>query len=166
MNKYVTLATLALSVAAASAAGAADDQLHPFLRGSWKQIRDAHAGEPIVVHFWGLTCGPCRVEMPQLGRFLAERGDLKLVMIDADFVPNDPHDVAVTLAETGLARVENWIFADNFTERLRYEIDPRWQGDIPRTLLIAGDGSMSTIEGVADIARIRAWLDVEAARKR
>ena len=32
---------------------------------------------------------------------------------------------------------ENWLFSDGFVERLRFEIDPAWQGEIPRTLLIA-----------------------------
>ena len=30
-------------------------------------------GRALVVHFWGVTCGPCRAEMPQWGRFLNER---------------------------------------------------------------------------------------------
>jgi hypothetical protein len=63
------------------------------------------------------------------------------------------------LAKTGLAAAENWIFADSFTERLRFEIDPSWRGEIPRTILIARDGKSTTIEGVADLAQIRAWLD-------
>jgi hypothetical protein len=41
----------------------------------------------------------------------------------------------------GIAAAENWTFNDDFVERLRYEIDPRWRGEIPRTLLITRDGS-------------------------
>ena len=166
MKKWLTLAILITALAAATGGSAAVDELHPFVRGSWKQIRADHAGRPTVVHFWGLTCGPCRVEMPVLGRFLQQRPDLNLVMIDADFAPNDPHDVIATLAQTGLAGVENWIFNDDFAERLRYEIDPRWQGDIPRTLLIAKDGTVTTIEGVADVEKLRAWLDRQATQSR
>ena len=32
-----------------------------------------------------------------------------------------------------LAGAENWMFTDDFVERLRYEIDPQWHGEIPRT---------------------------------
>jgi hypothetical protein len=31
---------------------AADGELRPFKRGSWQQIRKAHEGRPVVVHFW------------------------------------------------------------------------------------------------------------------
>jgi hypothetical protein len=40
-------------------------------------------------------------------------------------------------------------FDEGFAERLRYEIDPAWQGDIPRTILISRNGDTSTIEAFA-----------------
>jgi thiol-disulfide isomerase/thioredoxin len=142
---------------------AADGELRPFKRGSWQQIRKAHEGRPVVVHFWGLTCGPCRIEMPKWGRLLQERPDLELIAIDADLVPNSTELVTAELAKTGLAGAENWMFADDFVERLRFEINPRWRGEIPITLLIAADGRTSTIEGAADPGAVRAWLDAQKA---
>jgi thiol-disulfide isomerase/thioredoxin len=143
----------------AALGSAAPGELHPFGRGSWKAIRAAYAGRPVVVHFWGVTCGPCRVEMPRLGKFLKERPDLNLVMINADLVPDAPEAISAMLSETGLAGAENWMFSDGFVERLRYEVDPKWHGEIPMTVLIARDGSTTTVEGVADLDAIRHWLD-------
>jgi len=159
MTPRVLVTLLAIALLAAAGSFAKDGEIRPFKRGSWQEIRQAHAGRPTVVHFWGLTCGPCRVEMPQWGKLLQERSDLNLVVIDADLVPNQMEDAAAMLAKTGLAGAENWIFSDLFTERLRFEIDPRWQGEIPRTMLIARDGKITTIEGVADPAQVGAWLD-------
>jgi hypothetical protein len=67
------------------------------------------------------------------------------------------------LQKSGLASAENWIFSDGFAERLRYEIDPAWQGDIPRTMLISRDGAITTIEGSADIADLEKWSDGQLA---
>jgi thiol-disulfide isomerase/thioredoxin len=156
--KRVLLALL-LAVAAHQASA---DEVRPFVRGSWGEILRAHAGQPTVVHVWGLTCGPCRVEMPQWGKLLGERDDLRLVTVHADLVPGEPTAVAAMLRRTGLARAENWNFSDGFVERLRFEIDPQWQGQIPITFLIAADGSTTPIEGMADPADIRAWLDDQA----
>jgi hypothetical protein len=61
------------------------------------------------------------------------------------------------LQRSGLSSAENWIFSDGFAERLRFEIDPAWQGDIPRTLLIARDGAITTIEGSAEMADLEKW---------
>jgi len=160
--RFSALASLtALVLFATIVSAATEGELRPFKRGSWQEIRRAHAAQPIVVHFWGLTCGPCRVEMPKWGRLLQERPDLKLIAIDADLIPNEASLVSEMLAKTGLANAENWVFADDFVERLRFEINPRWRGEIPMTLLIAGDGKITTIEGMADPAQVRAWLDAQ-----
>jgi thiol-disulfide isomerase/thioredoxin len=160
MKRSAILSLMSVLVVA-GAALAADGDLRPFKRGSWQQIRRAHEGQPIVVHFWGLTCGPCRTEMPKWGRLLEERSDLKLIAIDADLVPNAAELVKLELAKTGLAGAENWMFADDFVERLRFEINPQWRGEIPITLLIAGDGKTTKIEGAADLAEVRTWLDAQ-----
>lgn len=162
MRKWFALAALIGATTLQSMTAAAATDIHPFKRGSWQEIRKAHAGEPLVVHFWGVTCGPCRAEMPEWGKFLNERAGLHLVMIDADLVPNEPSAVKTMLEQSGLSAAENWMFTDEFAERLRYEIDPHWQGEIPLTLLISPDGTTSTIEGVADLTSVSAWLDSRA----
>ena len=52
------------------------------------------------------------------------------------------------LNETGLGAPENWTFGDGFVERLRYEIDPQWRGEIPRTILITRDGAQPLSRGL------------------
>lgn len=137
----------------------------PFERGSWAKLRAEHAGQATVVHFWGLTCGPCLVEMPAWGKLLAERSDLRLVLVAADPVPQSSAEVEGRLARDGLDRAESWSFADRFSERLFYEIDPAWAGELPRTLLIARDGTVTVQAGVADLAKVRAWLDGQASSR-
>ena len=102
--------------------------------------------------------------MPAWGKLLHERSDLELVVINADLVPNEAGAVTAVLAQTGLATAENWTFGDGFVERLRYEIDPQWQGEIPRTMLIARDGAVTTIEGVADLKEVGGWLEGQRLR--
>jgi len=163
MRKLSVFALLILTMLPWSCEAVSANDLRQFVRGSWNDIRKAHAGKPTVVHFWGVTCGPCRTEMPNWGKLLAQRSDLNLVVINADLVPNEPAAVTAMLAETGLASAENWTFGDGFVERLRYEIDPHWRGDIPRTMLIEWDGATTTVEGVADLDRVRDWLDAQNA---
>ena len=68
--------------------------------------------------------------------------------------------IAGTLKRAGLDAVESWGFA-GFASRLRFEIDPRWHGELPRTLLIAADGSTKALTGVAELDEVRAWLDAQ-----
>ena len=111
----------------------------------------------------GNSQGPCRA--PDGGAFLGTdlrplpdrnarwgsrsgTADLNLVVINADLVPNEPEAVSTCWLRRDWRPAENWTFDDDFVERLRYEIDPQWRGEIPRTLLIARDGSTTVIEAL------------------
>ncbi len=159
MRLSLLLAAL-LSVVPYWSAEAADPQ--SFERGSWAKLREAHAGQPTVIHFWGLTCGPCLVELPHWGALQAARPDLRLVLIAADPLPQDPERLAATLAKAGLDKAESWSFTDRFYERLRYEIDPAWAGELPRTMMIDRNGKATVLPGVADLAQVRQWLGAQS----
>lgn len=147
---------LGILIASASALGA-PQALKPFERGTWQHVLKDHAGHPTLVHFWGVTCGPCKVELPVLGQFAKDHPGIDVVTISADLVPNLPAATQSMLDKAGLSSTENFLFSDGFVERLRFEIDPAWQGDIPRTMLIAPDGTITTIEGSAEIADLEKW---------
>jgi len=166
MKRQFAAGLLLMALLASAPASEAPRELTPFGRGSWQKLLRAHAGHPTIVHFWGVTCGPCKVELPLLGAFMRDHRGVDLVTISADLVPDLPAATRAMLQKAGLGSAENWIFDDGFVERLRFEIDPTWQGDIPRTLLIAADGGMTTIEGSADLGEIGKWLDTEATGKR
>lgn len=153
MKRFLIAALLLLSLPATAA------EIQPFGRGSWAELRQAHANRPIVVHFWGLTCAPCLAEMPHWAKLARERRDLNLVLIAADPPGKEASDQARYLDKVGLGAAESWSFADQFVDRLRFEIDPRWRGELPRTMLIGRDGTISATSGMADLAKIRAWLD-------
>jgi len=144
-------------------APASEGALKPFERGSWQQLLHSHAGHPMLVHFWGVTCGPCKVELPQLGEFMKQHPKVHVVTISADLVPNLEPATRSMLQNAGLSSAENWIFSDGFAERLRFEIDPAWQGDIPRTMLISSKGEITTIEGSAEPAMLEKWSNDHVA---
>jgi thiol-disulfide isomerase/thioredoxin len=164
MKRYLLAAIFLVAYQLPAAAEA--PQLKPFVRGSWQQLLNSHAGRPTLVHFWGVTCGPCKVELPLLGKFVKDHAGVDMVTISADLAPDIPGAAQSMLKKSGLASAENWIFSDGFVERLRFEIDPKWQGDIPRTLLISRDGTITTIEGSAEITDLEKWLKPQVAAAR
>jgi thiol-disulfide isomerase/thioredoxin len=165
MKRQFAAGLLLMALLASAPASEGQSELKSFGRGSWQQLLRAHAGRPTLVQFWGVTCGPCKVELPLLGAFMRDHQGVDVVTISADLVPNLPAATRSMLQKSGLGSAENWIFDDGFVERLRFEVDPTWQGEIPRTLLIATDGAITTIEGSADLAEIGKWLDGQAAAR-
>lgn len=162
-NRKLLGGAIMLALLFAAPASGGSDQLKPFGRGSWQEIVRSHAGRPTIVHFWGVTCGPCKVELPLLGTFMKDHPAVDMVTISADLVPDLPAATRSMLQKSGLSSAENWIFSDAFVERLRFEIDPAWQGDIPRTLLISPEGSITTMEGSAEMADIEKWSSQQPA---
>jgi thiol-disulfide isomerase/thioredoxin len=161
MKRLIFATMLLASLPAAPASEGS--KLIPFERGSWQQLLHSHAGRPTLVHFWGVTCGPCKVELPELGQFVKQHPGVDVVTIDADLVPNSEAAALSMLQDAGLSSAENWTFSDGFAERLRYEIDAAWQGDIPRTMLISGNGKITTIEGSTEPSALQSWSDEQVA---
>jgi thiol-disulfide isomerase/thioredoxin len=141
------LAAILLLTFVPPATASDETQLKPFERGSWQQLLRSHRGHPTLVQFWSVTCGPCKVELPQLGEFMKGHPAIDVVTVSADLVPDLPDATRSMLQKSGLSAADNWIFSDGFADRLRFEVDPAWLGDIPRTLLISRDGAITTIEG-------------------
>src|SRR5262249_27337985 len=82
----------------------------------------------------------------------------------ADPYPMKRSAITETLTQDGLSGADNWMF-DAFSERLRYEVDHRWQGELPRTLLISADGSVEAIAGISDMNAVRVWIDAQGYTK-
>lgn len=156
IHRFAGLLGLGILIASASATGAGP-ALKPFERGTWQSVLKGHAGRPTLVHFWGVTCGPCKFELTLLGQFAKDHPGIDVVTISADLVPNLPAATQSMLDKAGLSSTENFIFNDGFVERLRFEIDPAWQGDIPRTMLFSRDGTITTIEGSAEMVDLEKW---------
>ena len=162
-NRYVLAGLFLAAFLFSATASDSPSQLKPFVRGSWKEILQAHSGRPTLVEFWGVTCGPCKVELPMLGQFMKDHPGIDIVTVSADLVPDLPEATRSMLSKAGLQSSENWIFDDGFVERLQFEVDPAWQGDIPRTVLIARDGTVTTIEGMAEAPALEKWASQQVA---
>lgn len=145
---------LLLALLAGSAAQAAEPR--PFVAGSMQQIRAAYTGRPFVLALWSLTCSHCQEELAQLGKLQHRHPDLNVVLISTD-TPDDARALTATIAGHGLARAEVWVFADAFAERLRFEIDPRWGGELPRTYFFDRAHAVTVRSGALAPAELERW---------
>jgi thiol-disulfide isomerase/thioredoxin len=155
-NSYASWLFSACAFVAQPASSTDVGTVRPFDRDSFTQIRSAYAHKPLVVHIWGLTCGPCLVELPKWGQMKKAHPDMNLVLIQADEGSVDAVKVAVEHA--GLKGVESWSTRSELDEFERASIDASWVGDMPRTLLISADGVVTTLKGVVDQRVITRWL--------
>ena len=151
-----------LAIALLVAAPTLGNGLRPFVRGSWQKLRSSHRGQPLIVHFWGVSCAPCMADLPDWADLRKAPGDAAIVFVAADPEPVAQAAILDALTRSGLGAADCWMFADSFAERLRYEVNPGWGGELPYTVLITREGRVSTISGVAGPEKIRDWLNRQA----
>ncbi|MGD9544154.1 MAG: TlpA family protein disulfide reductase [Methylocystis sp.] len=164
LHRFGRLTPLAaLVVLALAASGAAAFDFKPYGRGAFAQLAKAHAGRPLLVHFWSVTCPPCLVELPQWAKLIdAHKGvDVVLVNTDGD---EDRSRAQARIEKAGLANADHYGFADDFVEKLYFEADSAWRGELPFTALVAPDGGVMTVTGAVDDPLIVAWLAKRAGK--
>ncbi len=128
-----------------------------FVRGSYQEIVSARAGKPFIISLWSLDCTYCHDDMVLFGKLSKKYPDLDLVLISTD-TPEQINEIARRLQKYPLKKAESWIFADSFVERLRYEVDTQWYGELPRTYFYDARGHALALSGKLDYAKIEQWI--------
>lgn len=151
-------------ILAAALIGGTAHAMEPFVRGSQKAIVEARQGQPFVLAVWSLDCVFCRDDLALLGKLKAKHPALDVVLVATDPPERRPALEAV-LAQYRLSAAASWVFADGFVERLRYEIDPLWYGELPRTYFYEADGKRTAVSGQLDEREVARWVEAALARR-
>lgn len=150
-------AALCAATFLACAPSLAAQQIKPFKQGSMKQIVAARQGKPFILGLWSLTCAHCREELAMLGELMKKHPGLNVVLVSTD-TPEESAAVAATLAQHGLDKAGAWVFADDFAERLRFEVDKKWRGELPRIYFYDAAGNRDAKSGKLDPAQVESWV--------
>jgi len=118
-----------------------------FTSGSYQQILAANANQPFMLVVWSINCPSCLKDMELLSNIHKNRPDLKMIMLAAD-EPGSTEQIQQILAKNQLTDIENWAYADDHTQKLQYEIDPKWYGELPRTYFFDKAHQRTGVSGV------------------
>lgn len=132
-------------------------ELRTFTENSLDDIERAHTGKPFLLHLWSLDCASCLKEMRLLSGWLQEHPEVRLVMLSTDG-PQMAREVERMLRGNGLDQTEGWLFAEANAPQLRYAIDPRWYGEMPRTYFYDAAHRRTAKSGALTIQHLEAWL--------
>lgn len=145
-------------------AGPSGADVRPFQPGSLRQIEAEHAGRPFILALWSATCTHCPGELKALGELVRRHKKLAIVLVATD-TPDDAPALARLAADHGLDGQPQWVFADPQAERLRYEIDPRWTGELPRTYFFDSKHRRTGRSGIIPPADLARWVQEHDAGK-
>lgn len=147
LNNYLAAALL---VCSAGLAQAQERFIQTFNPGSLQQIMRENAAQPFVLAIWSVDCPSCLKDMLVINELRQKHPDLKIIMLSTD-EPTAMQTVKGILARNDLSEVENWIFGTADAQKLRYEIDPSWYGELPRTYFYDKSGNRTAKSGALRI---------------
>lgn len=149
---------LTLALLMALAPPAISQEIRPFVSGSFKEIVAARQGKPFILGLWSMTCTHCREELSLLSGMVKKHPNLDLVLVATD-TPEEAEAISATLRQSSLGSAQAWVFADPFADRLRFEIDRKWYGELPRTYLYDSAHAITAISGKLDRQRLEQWTN-------
>jgi hypothetical protein len=121
--------------------------LKPFVAGSYQQLLGSKANKPFMLVIWSITCSSCLKDMALLNKMHKENPAVDMVMLSTDDA-SETAQIQKILTKNELDGLENWLFADENPQKLRYEIDPVWYGEMPRTYFLDKNHEREGISGV------------------
>ncbi len=138
-------------------ANASESVYKPFIKGSFEQIQQDNKDRPYIIAFWSVTCAYCMKELALFGELMQKYPQVKLITITTDAFLED-ETVKQLMATKSLEGTETWVFADNYVERLYFDINPRWRGELPLTYFFDKKGEMLRHMGVVKEGELVEWL--------
>ncbi|WP_242489869.1 TlpA family protein disulfide reductase [Noviherbaspirillum cavernae] len=129
--------------------------IQAFEADSMARLVESRKGQPFVLIVWSLDCTYCQQSLKTLAEEKRKRKNLHVVTLATDAL-DDPQAAALMkkkLAAVGM-RGNAWAFGAAPPEQLRYAIDPKWHGEIPRTYWFNARGESVAHSGVVTAATI------------
>jgi thiol-disulfide isomerase/thioredoxin len=161
MNRRLASFALLLILAPGAPVASAAQDPRPFGAASLATIREQYAGRPFVLAFWATHCEPCQRDMGLWREMAAKHPDVAIVLVATD-PPAAREGVRKFLARYDPGRVERWWFADDFEERTRFAVDPKWRGELPRTYFYDAKHRVTARTGALESSTVEDWFRANA----
>ncbi|HEY8034293.1 MAG TPA: hypothetical protein VIF37_01745 [Methylobacter sp.] len=118
-----------------------------FTSGSYQQILASNVGQPFMLVIWSVNCSSCLKDMALISSIHKSRPELKMIMLAADEL-SATEQIQQILEKNQLSDIENWVYAEENAQKLQFEIDPKWYGELPRTYFFDKTHQRTGVSGV------------------
>ncbi|KMW44251.1 redoxin domain-containing protein [Ralstonia insidiosa] len=156
MNIRLKTLAMGLALTAAAFVAQAAEALHfqPLLARDVPALLQTPRARPLIVEIWSLDCSYCRENIGRIAQWrrTAKRNvDVVMVAMDGPEQADMMNRALAPLArdsKVGLAHMPQYANAEAMPERMRAALDPGWQGEMPRTIILRADGKRHASSGL------------------
>ncbi|MFA5982665.1 MAG: hypothetical protein WC782_01505 [Methylococcaceae bacterium] len=156
-RKFSLMLWLVFSMPFSNAADGQEIQLQPFNASSYQEILAANKEQAFVLVLWSTTCSSCLKDMDLLKNIHQEQPSFKIITLSTDDL-SETDEIKTILSQHELGNLENWVFADPNSQKLRFQIDPKWYGELPRTYFFDAQHQRTGVSGAFSRDKFLAML--------
>jgi thiol-disulfide isomerase/thioredoxin len=153
---------IALSFALINSVFANTPTIKPFIKGSFQEIQQqqdkSHKDKAYIITFWSETCAFCMEELTLLGKLLKTYPDVELISITTDPFLNEK-TITRILSSKNLQQAKMWVFSENYAERLYFDVDKRWRGELPLTFFVDRNHKLLKHMGTINKHKLIEWFE-------
>ncbi|MFZ6774378.1 hypothetical protein ACO0LB_16855 [Undibacterium sp. SXout7W] len=159
MNKYFKfLVPVAVSFFLFIASSQAAD-IQEFKSVSMNNLIQSQKGKPFVLVVWSLDCEFCQASLAALWKSKKRNKNVRVITIGTDSLLDEQNASLMKQKLNGFDLMKDaWAFGEEAPERLRFSVDPKWHGEMPRSYWFDANGQSTAISGVIKVAEIEKFF--------
>ena len=129
----------------------------PFDMNTRKVIEKRYIDQPLIISFWSIDCPYCIDDLKKLGKALSKNKNVKLITVCVDGKESAKKAERI-LSQANLPKHEQYQYAEVDEDRLRYNIDPSWYGELPRTYFYDAAHQVTPLSGKISNSFLDKWF--------
>jgi thiol-disulfide isomerase/thioredoxin len=129
----------------------------PFDMNTRQVIEKRYIDQPLIISFWSIDCPYCIDDLKKLGKALSKNTNVKLITVCVDGKESAKKAERI-LSQANLPKHEKYQYAEVDEDRLRYNIDPAWYGELPRTYFYDAAHQVTPLSGKISNSFLDKWF--------
>tara|TARA_B110000467_G_scaffold139307_1_gene138637 strand:- start:330 stop:797 length:468 start_codon:yes stop_codon:yes gene_type:complete len=141
----------------AQSASLAKDSIE-FNKLHFEQVKQDKLGQKWLVLLWSVDCPPCMKELALVQKLQQKQEDLAVIMINTDTEESSEKERNDIIKHFDLVNLKSFHFTQGQETQQRYQIDPQWFGELPRSYFIDEQGTFHGKSGLIAEELLTQWL--------
>ena len=129
----------------------------PFDMNTRQVIEKRYIDQPLIISFWSIDCPYCIDDLKKFGKALSKNTNVKLITVCVDGKESAKKAERI-LSQANLPKHEQYQYAEVDEDRLRYNIDPAWYGELPRTYFYDAAHQVTPLSGKISNSFLDKWF--------
>jgi thiol-disulfide isomerase/thioredoxin len=129
-----------------------------FTKERFEQIKQKRLGQKWLTLLWSVDCPPCMKELALVQKLQKNQKKLTVLLINTDTEESSDKERVEIIKHFGLTNLESLHFSDGQESQQRYQVDPQWFGELPRSYFINEQGVFHGKSGLIPETLLTQWL--------